>query len=295
MNKFWISAAVWTLVFILSHLLGGDSSTVTSKYIPDTKTSWSIPEMNVVLYFFGLFVAYIVTGINVIEQWNRRPVLFLGKYVATKGPGFCWIEPALHKTLEDVLVIDDTLQLNVANVQTHDNVPIAFNLVLTDRVINAEKYIVEVADADDSIQQRALATVTECVGNTELDNILHDRTKLNQEIQRSLQTRVGNWGVQIIAVELKDIKITDPQIEQAIAQKAKAGKEAEAELVRAEMQLQITKKLKAAAAEMDESTWRLKGIEAMLELCRSASNNTVIIPNDIVQSLATLMPKSKTV
>ena len=181
---------------------------------------------------------------------------------------------------------DVVQELNVQNVQTHDNVPIAFNLVLTSRVVDAEKNTVEVDEAEASTQQRALSTVTECVGNTELDKILHDRAKLSVDIQTALQERVGGWGVKVIAVELKDIKITDQSIEQAIAQKAKAGKEAEAELVRAEMQLKITEKLKEAADAFDEKTWRLKGMEVMLELCRSANNNTVIIPAELAKVFA---------
>lgn len=278
---FWILSGVWTVIVIGSHyfdprILGSiGSSEVAYPY-----------AIGLPVYFVGLVVPYLLCGINIIDQWNRRPVLLFGKYVDTKGPGFCWVDPAFHTMLEDVLVNDEVQPLVVENVQTHDNVPIAFSVVLTSRVVNAEKFTVEVDDGDDALQQRALATVTECVGNTELDKILHDRSTLNEKIKSELQNRVTKWGIEVGAVELKDINITDEAIERAIAGKAKATKEAEAELARADMQLKIAQKLKLAVDTFDENTWRLKGMENILELCRSANNNTVIIPTELAQVFA---------
>jgi regulator of protease activity HflC (stomatin/prohibitin superfamily) len=220
--------------------------------------------------------------------------MLFGVYKGTRGPGFCWIEPAFHNVLDDVFVTDQVTRLRVENVQTKDNVPIAFYFLLTTRVKDVEKNTVEVYDADDACIQRALSTVTEQVGNTDLDGILHNRDALYDNIKKSLQDRVNNWGIEVGAVELKDIKITDTAIEQAIAMKAKAGKEAEGELARARMQKQIAEALKEAADTFDEKTMWLKGVEVLLELCRSANNNTVIIPNGIVETLARVVRSSET-
>ena len=146
-------------------------------------------------------------------------------------------------------------------------------------------FIVQVANGYEATRQRALASVTEIVGNHELDAILHNRGQFYSEVRDSLQAKVAAWGVTVIAVELKDIQITDEQIQQAIAMKARAGKEADAELVRAAMQLHIAKKLVEAAGALTPDGWRLKELEVLVELTRSAQNNTLLIPTNLLKGL----------
>jgi regulator of protease activity HflC (stomatin/prohibitin superfamily) len=101
---------------------------------------------------------------------------------------------------------------------------------------------------------------------------------------------VKEWGVTVTAVEITDIKITDSSIEQAIALKAKAQKEADAELERALRQPEISKHLNAAAQILTADGWRLKGFEVLVEMTRSAENNTILIPTEITSMLADNLP-----
>ena len=178
------------------------------------------------------------------------------------------------------------------SIQTHDNVPITLTLILTSRIDeeNVKKYVTVVMDGDEAIEQRTLAVVSEAVSGLTLDQILHDRVKLHDTLVDLLNSRVSHWGIVILAIEFKDIKITDPSIEQAIAMKARAGKEAEAELVRAQAQFDIAEQLnKAANTYTPEGRW-LKGQETILEMSRSAQNNTIFIPTDILEGLARIIP-----
>lgn len=235
-----------------------------------------------------LALVWLLCGINIVNEWERRPILRFGRYVRTLGPGFSWTEPFTHRRLEDVAINESVWQLEVSNVQTHDNVPIAFRLILTSKVDenNVQKYVVIVTDGDDAVEQRTLSTVSECVSRSELDEILHDRETLYNDITTLLQERISHWGIHILAVEFQDIRITDASIEQAISMKARASKEAEAELARARMQAQIAEELKKAAALYDADAKWLKGTETLLELCRSAENNTVLVPTDLLDGLA---------
>lgn len=233
-----------------------------------------------------LTVGYLAMGLRVVNEWERRPVLFLGKYSKTAGPGLVWADPLLHSYLDPEDVCDRVTQLEVPNVQTKDNVPISFKLVLTTRVAadRVRDFVVKVEDGLKATRSRTISSVTECVGKSDLDAILHGRDVLSEQIKIILTERVKEWGVEITAIELTDIKITDASIEQAIAMKARARKEADAELARAEAQRQIAIELKEAAAQFDDATWRLKNLETLVELCRSAENNTIIIPSDLLQS-----------
>lgn len=270
---FWGLSVLWTAFVVFLHFVGS--------------TPGGLPQVGPLGYLVGEALFFLLGGINVVNEWKRRPILLFGRYTSTIGPGLAWIEPIFHRRLADVAVRDVVNELRIGGVQTHDNVPISFNLIMTTRVDQARvrDFIVRVANGYEATRQRALASVTEIVGNHELDAILHNRGQFYSEVRDSLQGKVADWGVTVIAVELKDLQITDEQIQQAIAMKARAGKEADAELVRAAMQLHIAKKLVEAASALTPDGWRLKELEVLVELTRSAQNNTLLIPTNLLKGL----------
>jgi len=241
-----------------------------------------------------LLSLYLSSGLHFIEQWNRHPVMRFGKYVGTLQPGPQWIEPFTNRVLVGIDVRQEVLTFSMKEgtiLQTHDNVPISFDTILTMQITDVEKFILNVTDGDDALEMRTLATVSEVVSRTELNSLLHERETVCTAIAASTQLRVQDWGIVIHDVAVRDVKITDESIQEAIAMKARAGKEAEAEMVRAEAQVVIAKELTLAAAQLTDGGWKLKGMEVMTEMTRSADNNTVIIPSDIVQAIAHVMSK----
>jgi regulator of protease activity HflC (stomatin/prohibitin superfamily) len=244
------------------------------------------------LVVFGI---YLLNGINVVNQWERKPLKRFGRFVGTLGPGIHWREPFSTRVISTIDIRDQVDSVysrlgykTTPPMQTHDNVPIGFILYVTYRIREQEaaNFSLNVEDAYNAVWMKSAALVAEQVSSTELDTILHDRRPLYRSIVSSLQEAVSTWGVQIIAIEMQDVSITDSSIQEAIAMKARAKKEAEAELVRAQAQEEIAKQLSAAGDAFDEGAWRLKGLETLLELCRSAENNTIIVPTDMIEGLA---------
>ncbi|MDB5194676.1 MAG: Band 7 protein [Parcubacteria group bacterium] len=238
------------------------------------------------LIAFGTW--YALCFINIVDQRVRRPVMRFGKYVRTLDGGLSLLEPIVHTTLEDVNVQDIVIEVSVEDMQTKDNVGVSIKGILTyridkDRVKDA---VVEVEDVDDSTHDRALSTLADVGATKELDNLLEHRDQFCADIQTKLNSRVSNWGVTIQAFELQEFSINDEEVEKAIAMKARAAKEGQAELVRAEMQVKIAEALNKAAATYNDAGKWLKGIETLLEMCRSGNNNTVLIPTDLTESLA---------
>ena len=273
MRRMWILSVLWGLV-------------VGASYLPH---DLPIRSVSLITYLVVEVVIYGFSGCNIIRQWDRRPVLFMGgKYSYTAGPGFLWIEPALHLVLRDVPVQDVTVPLKIENVPTADNVRLNLMLVLTTRVEDVQRYTVEVENPHVAVEERAIAAASTIVRKHPLDEFLHQVDQFVQQAGSALSENVKPWGIKVVAVEIKDLKIADPEVERAIAMKARAQKEGEAELTRANYQLQVAHKLKEAAAVFDADTWRLKGLETLIELCRSAQNNTVLIPTELLGSLARL-------
>lgn len=231
---------------------------------------------------------YVLCWINVINEWERRPVLLFGRYVNTAGPGLRVIEPLFYTTLQDVPVQDIVVEVAAEAVQTSENVSVNLTGLLTYRIDadNVKNAVVQVEDVNGSIHKRALSTLVDAAGKVDLTHLLASRDEFCESIAKMLVERVKEWGVTVKAFELKGFKINDPDVEQAIAMKARAEKEGEAELTRAGYQLQVAEKLNAAAATFDDKGRWLKGMEVLVELTRSANNNTVLIPTDLLGVLA---------
>jgi regulator of protease activity HflC (stomatin/prohibitin superfamily) len=252
----------------------------------DSSTQYLIGIVVIVI----LAIIYIISGSNIVSEWNRRPVLRFGKYVRTLEPGYSFVEPFTHRVLDEVSINDTVAELEMdagTSLQTHDNIPVAFTTVMTTKIDpnNVKLFTTIVQDGEDAVESRTLTAVGEVVSATALNDILHHREAVCIKIVSLLQSRVSAWGVRVIAVELRNIQITDPSIQEAIALAARARKEADAELVRAEAQIQIAKELTLAAQQLDAGGWRLKDAEVLLELTRSAENNTIIIPSQMLTGL----------
>jgi regulator of protease activity HflC (stomatin/prohibitin superfamily) len=216
-----------------------------------------------------LFI-YVVSGINVVSEWNRRPVLRFGKYSRTLSPGISWVNPLSNTVLDDVAITDSVTSMDMdalASLQTRDNIPVAFTTVMTTRVDpeNVEKFTIVVQQGRTAVESRTLTAVGEVISGRDLNDILHNHGEIGNQIVQLLQSRVAAWGIKVIAVELRNIKIVDEGIQEAIALEARAKKEAAAELVRAQAQVAIAKELNKAAVELSAEGWRLKNLEAIIE------------------------------
>jgi regulator of protease activity HflC (stomatin/prohibitin superfamily) len=241
--------------------------------------------LDVVVAVVLVLLWFCVGGLNIVNEWARRPVLRLGKYRGAIGPGLVWINPAIEWPLNDVIIRDTVVSIKLDSVQTKDNVPLGFLLVLTTRVTDVRKSVVEVSNFQTAVEERAKAAANSTIRAHDLGEILGLGLSFSEQILKSLQEKIAVWGISALAVEIKDFRIVDTNIEQAISMKARAQKEAEAELKRAEMQEAIAIQLNKAADALDAEGWHLKGLETLLELCRSANNNTILIPTELLKSL----------
>ena len=112
---FWGTATLWTIVVIILDRIAA--------------TGGDVPRIGWIGYLLGLALFYLLGGINVVREWERRPIMLFGRYVRTIGPGLDWVDPIFHRPLDDVAVRDVVNELRIGGVQTHDNVPISFNLI----------------------------------------------------------------------------------------------------------------------------------------------------------------------
>jgi regulator of protease activity HflC (stomatin/prohibitin superfamily) len=229
----------------------------------------------VVLAFFGLIAVGL--SVKVLREYERGVIFRLGRLIATKGPGLILLIPLVDRMVKvDLRTI--TLNVPPQEVITRDNVPSRVNAVAYFRVVDSNKAIVEVENyliATSQIAQTALRSV---LGKAELDQLLSDRERLNEELQKIIDESTEPWGVKVTAVEIKDVEIPE-QMQRAMARQAEAERERRAKIINSEGEFQAAQKLTDAAdiISTNPASLQLRYLQTLLEI-GSNQNTTIVFP-----------------
>ncbi len=199
-----------------------------------------------VAIFLAVLALFLVgTAVRVLREYERGVIFRLGRLIAQKGPGLILLIPLIDRMVNvDLRTV--TLNIPPQEVITRDNVPASVNAVAYFRVIDPRKAIVEVENylmATSQISQTALRSV---LGKAEFDQLLSERERLNEELQKIIDESTEPWGVKVTAIEIKDVEIPE-QMQRAIARQAEAERERRAKIINSEGEFQAAQKLTDAA------------------------------------------------
>ena len=238
-----------------------------------------------VLVVLAIFVLIALgSAVRVLREYERGVVFRLGRLIATKGPGLILLIPMIDRMVKvDLRTI--TLNIPPQEVITRDNVPSSVNAVAYFRVVDSNRAIVEVENfllATSQIAQTALRSV---LGKAELDQLLSERERLNEELQKIIDESTEPWGVKVSAVEIKDVEIPE-QMQRAIARQAEAERERRAKIINSEREFQAAQKLTDAAdiISTNPASLQLRYLQTLLEI--GSTNNTTVVfplPMDIIE------------
>ena len=229
----------------------------------------------IVLVIFGLIA--LGASVRVLREYERGVIFRLGRLIAQKGPGLILLIPMVDRMVKvDLRTI--TLNIPPQEVITRDNVPAGVNAVAYFRVVDPRKAIVEVENfllATSQISQTALRSV---LGKAEFDQLLSERERLNEELQKIIDESTEPWGVKVTAVEIKDVEIPE-QMQRAIARQAEAERERRAKIINSEGEFQAAQKLTDAAdiISQNPASLQLRYLQTLLEI-GSNQNTTVVFP-----------------
>ena len=238
----------------------------------------------VVLGFF--FLIFLGASVRVLREYERGVIFRLGRLVALKGPGLIILIPVIDRMVRvDLRTV--TLNIPPQEVITRDNVPSRVTAVAYFKVVDPNKAIVEVENfllATSQIAQTAMRSV---LGKAELDQLLSERERLNEDLQKIIDEQTEPWGVKVSTVEIKDVEIPE-QMQRAMARQAEAERERRAKIIAAEGEFQAAEKLGQAADVMSKNptTIQLRYLQTLLEM--GTSGNTTIVfplPIDLLSSL----------
>jgi regulator of protease activity HflC (stomatin/prohibitin superfamily) len=231
-----------------------------------------------VLDIAGIVAAvYVLSSLRIIKQYERGVSFFLGRYWNTKNPGMKFLPTALahmHRVSLRTVAIDIPPQ----DVITRDNVSVKVNAVLYMRVKDPAAAIIQVENYLYATSQLAQTTLRSVLGEHELDDLLAEREKINQTLQQIIDMRTDDWGIEVSAVEVKDVDLP-PEMKRAMARQAEAERERRAKVINAEGELQASRKLAEAAHIIgaEPAAIQLRYLQTVTEIA-SEKNSTTFFP-----------------
>jgi regulator of protease activity HflC (stomatin/prohibitin superfamily) len=226
------------------------------------------------------------TILNILLEYERGVVFFLGRFQKVMGPGLVIIIPGVQKIVRvDLRTV--VLDVPSQDVISRDNVSVKVNAVLYFRVIDPEKAIIQVANFHTATSQLAQTTLRSVLGQHELDEMLAERERLNLHIQKLLDEQTVAWGIKVNNVEIKHIDLDESMI-RAIAKQAEAERERRAKVIHAEGELQASQKLMQAAQILAQSpqSMQLRFLQTLTEIAGEKSSVIAFpLPIDLIKPL----------
>ncbi|OHE59904.1 MAG: hypothetical protein A2X71_05335 [Thiobacillus sp. GWE1_62_9] len=224
-----------------------------------------------------VIVALLVASLRILREYERGVVFMLGRFWKVKGPGLIIIIPGIQQMVRvdlRTVVFDVPSQ----DVISRDNVSVKVNAVVYFRVIDPAKSILQVEDYLVATSQLAQTTLRAVLGKHELDDMLAERERLNQDIQQLLDAQTDAWGIKVSNVEIKHVDIDETMV-RAIAKQAEAERERRTKVIHAEGELQASEKLLAAAEVLAgrPQAMQLRYLQTLSNIAGDRSN-TIVFP-----------------
>ncbi len=235
--------------------------------------------MNPIVIGVIVVVAFIVIimAVKIVNEYERGVIFRLGRLVGAKGPGLFLIIPFIDRMVKvDLRVV--TMDVPSQEVITRDNVTVRVNAVVYFRVVDPEASVVKVLDHIRATSQISQTTLRNVLGQSELDELLTQREKLNQMLQQIIDEHTDPWGVKVSTVEIKEVELAE-EMKRSMAAQAEAERERRAKIIHAEGELQASEKLAQAAKIIgrEPSAIQLRFLSTLTEIA-SEKNSTILFP-----------------
>lgn len=241
--------------------------------------------MNTLYIILGIVLFLIATSLRVIKEYDRGVVFFLGKYTGVRGPGLIFLLP-IFEQMTRVRLRTVTMDIPSQKIITKDNVSIDIAAVAYYHVVDAQKSVISIEDVYSAVNQISQTTVRNVIGQFMLDELLSQTVDINQKIKDVIDSHTEPWGVQVTAVEIKDITLPD-NMQRAMAKEAEAERERRAKIVAAEGEFQAAVKLGEAADIISAHpvALQLRTLQTMAEISVE-KNSTIIFPAQFMTTVS---------
>ncbi len=236
------------------------------------------------LVILGIFL--LSSAIKVLREYERGVIFRLGRSIGMKGPGLIFLIPVIDKMVK-IPLRTVAMEVPSQDVITRDNVSVKVNAVIYFRVLDATRAVLEVENYLYATSQIAQTTLRSTLGESDLDELLSQRDKLNKELQRVIDGHTEPWGIKVSTVEVKNVDLPQ-EMQRAIARQAEAERERRAKIINAEGELQASQKLSEAAAVIATQplAMQLRYLQTLAEIATENNSTTIFpVPIDLFEPL----------
>ncbi len=245
-----------------------------------------------IVFILVMLFVFLSSAIKVLREYERAVIFRLGRFVGIKGPGLIVLIPFLDKMIK-VSLRTVVMDVPPQDVITKDNVSIKVNAVVYFRVLDAQRAVIEVEDFLVATSQLSQTTLRSIVGESELDEILSEREKINAQLQEVIDKQTDAWGIKVSMVEVKHIDLPS-EMQRAMAKQAEAERERRAKVIAAEGEFQASAKLGEAAEVIGRHpvAIQLRFLQTLVEVAADKNSTTVFpIPIEILRPFMENMGK----
>lgn len=242
------------------------------------------------LFLVFLVSAILVSGLRIAREYQRAVVFRLGRYKGLRGPGLFWLIPLgiENETRIDLRVVTNPIEQQ--ETITRDSVTVKVNAVLWFRVDDPKKAVLTVESFRAAVQQVALTSLRNVIGQHDLDEVLKERDKINALLKKNVRENTTPWGVTVELLEMKDVEIPQ-EMQRVMAMEAEAMREKRARIIKADAELEASQKLADAAKLMvgNPAALELRRMQMVAEVGAENNSTTVIVmPADFVHVAGSL-------
>ena len=232
----------------------------------------------IVLLFIIMMVA---SGIKVIKEWERAPVLRLGRFVGMKGPGLFYIIPFVDRIPTIVSTRVQTVSFRTEQTLTKDNVPVNVDAIMFFQAMDVEKVVLNVERYLEATTLAAQTTLREVIGKVSFDELLAEREKVGVEARNIIDEKTEHWGIKVASVEVKDIAIPS-MLQEAMSRQASAERERRARVTLAMAEYEAAQKMVEAANLYDKNirALELRWMNILYELGLQSKGTLMLVPTN---------------
>ncbi len=229
-----------------------------------------------------IFLLIVINSIRVIKEWERGVLLRLGRYHSVKDPGIRIVWPIIDRlVVMDLRII--TMDVAKQEMMTRDNVPVTVDAVIYFQIVNAEQAIIKVENFSKATYLMAQTTLRSVIGQSEMDELLAERDKVNQHLQTIIDEQTEPWGVKVTSVEVRDVSLPE-SMKRAMARQAEVERERRAKIINAEGEYQAAQKLADAATIISKTptALQLRFLQTLVEVAAERNSTTIFpVPIDL--------------
>jgi len=232
----------------------------------------------------GVLLALLIAGVRILPEYERGVLFRLGRFVGVRTAGLKWIIPGVDRMVR-IGLREIVMDVPAQEVITRDNVSVKVNAVLYFRVLHPEKAVIQVENYLYGTSQLAQTTLRSVCGQAELDELLADRDRINQQLQEIIDQQTEPWGVKVRAVEVKQIDLPQ-EMQRVMAKQAEAEREKRAKVTLAEGELQASQLLADAARTLSsqKAGLQLRYLQTLNEIAGTNSSTTIFpFPLDLIK------------